>query len=155
MHCFSPFDSDHAFVIYSRNIRQVHRKTISNKNMNAQSPARISSTMGRLPDVMYLVETPRATSGWARSRFNSPLSAAVLEFCVFASRLVGPTSSSSLPHSTVEKHEEPCSRHNTYNSPRCDIRIELDVHGFRRGLQPVSLVICLLDLMLLLVNLLR
>jgi hypothetical protein len=46
------------------------RLTMSQMQGYTPSPARMSSTIGRLPDVMYLTDTPRATSGWARSSFS-------------------------------------------------------------------------------------
>jgi len=33
-------------------------------------PDMMSSAMGRLPEVMYRVETPRLRSGWDTSSFN-------------------------------------------------------------------------------------
>lgn len=38
---------------------------------HVHSPAITSSTMDLLPEVMYLVETPRATKGWERRALSS------------------------------------------------------------------------------------
>ena len=57
--------------------------------------------MSRLPEVIYFVDTPRATSGCASSSFSCALSAAVFVFAAFFCRLLG----ASLSESLEEQHE--------------------------------------------------
>lgn len=43
----------------------------------------MSSAIGRLPEVMYLVETPRLSSGWAMSSFNLAFKTAIFASLFF------------------------------------------------------------------------
>lgn len=57
--------------------------------------------MGRLPEVIYFVDTPRATSGCASSSLSCALSAAVFVFAAFFCRLLV----ASLSESLEEQHQ--------------------------------------------------
>lgn len=54
--------------------------------MYSHLPARIADATGRLPDVMYRVDTPFATSGWFSSSLSSDLSWAIFESRVLLER---------------------------------------------------------------------
>lgn len=95
--CFRDFYADHVPV----NCAVCQHSAVSartRKICDTPSPARRSSTIGLLPDVIYRVDMPRATSGCARRAARSALSAIAFARCFFTSRFVEPFSSSwSLP----------------------------------------------------------
>lgn len=105
---------------------------------NSLSPSRISSTIARVPDVIYRVETPRAMSGCAKASLSSAFNAAIFPSVTLFLETGASSDTSNLQHVTHEPGHQQVIKH------ALKVRGKLEFHSFRRLSHPVPIVRLLL-----------